>query len=235
MNHDKAESPEKWAQAAVKMTGEVDKVIADAPAAASPLPKERYTSIKRLSDAIGMTFFSLGPVYFTANVTHDILAEFAQLHRIRPPEMTVRFKIKVFNGLGAWDHLLQAIPDELMPLLDAHLATQIGRCSGDGSYWRFRPYNMLIPDPVAIEERTLRVGEPDYRLKIYLPTGNKYQLMVPGRIAALPITPFRLDPDPVIVREASATLQRGASDEEVARFLRDNPAVTLPKWAPKPA
>lgn len=233
MNHEKAESPEKWAQASVRMTGEVDKVIGDAPAIARPLPKERYTSIKRLSDAIGMTFFSLGPVYFTANVTHDILAEFAQLHRLSPPEMTVRFQIKVFNGLGAWDHILQAIPDELIPLLDAHLQSQIGRCAEGGTYWRFRPYHILIPDPVAVEERTLKIGEADYRLKVYLPTGNKYQLMVPGRVATLPVTPFRLEPDPEVVREASTTLQRGATEEEVARFLRDNPPVDRPRWRPR--
>ncbi len=215
-----ADSFEAWAKKSVAMTGDVNRSIDEMESGGRPLPGDRYSQLKRLAHASGMSFFTLGPVYVAAAIPHNILDEFGTAVHERFQVLTLRLGIQLFVGLPGWESVLQAIPAELMPELDKFMSTQVARRQSEDEYWRFRSYNMLVPDPLAIESRTLLPGEPDYRLKVFLPSGNRYQLMAPGQVTTFPVAFSRLPPDPGVVLEASGGFQKPLTEDEAREFFR---------------
>ena len=209
-----------WFRKSSGFLGDVDKVVGEADVQGVQAPKEREPNVKRLSDVYDMTFFSLGPAYVFTGINRDILAEIRELVGADFKVLEHRFRTDIFQGMPGWDNLLQAVPTEIMPVLERFMATQIVKRSELDEYWRFRGHTTIIPDPLAVDERVVEPADMEFRLRVFLPTGNKGQYMVPGRLAKLPVVPFLLKPDPAIVMEARAGLQKPITQQEAEVFFK---------------
>lgn len=181
-------------------------VIATGEPESGKMTQERVLPVRRVSDYTDLRFFSLGPVYVHCGISFDILKDFAAKTGYDGPKLALKFTHQVLAPLnGDWEYTIEGIHKDAFSDLGRFISTQSAMRKPEKELWNMSYQDIVIPDPLAIEDRTMKDGDSMLPLRVVLPSGNKYSLVaIPGKYPVLLIQrPPLLDH----IRQAMAIFQ----------------------------
>jgi hypothetical protein len=126
-----------------------------------------------LSDISGVSFFTLGPVYVSAQVPYSFLDQYAAEMHPDTTFLTMELERDVLKGMdvydgdirvGTWNNIIHAIPTEELDQFTEFMVTQmltrtdpeIGKCDIYG----ISRHDLIVQDPVKACSKQLTVTNP---------------------------------------------------------------------------
>lgn len=197
-----------------KFDNEKSKPIAELPIFNVPGGKSKVTTVKRLHHLSEFRFFSLGSAYIHCNIPFDVIGEFRATMETAGtpydgPRVVLKFNNLLFTGMKEWGSVLEGlnVGPAGFDRFKEFMTTQRVRQKDSSNYWTFKYYEVVIPDPMAVDNKEYSTSDPDTSavVGLFLPSGNRYQV---GYSASTlpPLTTFNTSPDQVVVNEATAVL-----------------------------
>lgn len=153
---------------------DVHTAIGDAGVATTAPTVERATG-RLLGEYTGFRFYSLGPAYVTLAIPFDIVAEFRNTTQVECTRKVVRLQRHIlFPQLEEWGTVLEGMPAAEFAVFCQYMETQTAMDKQTGTLWHFRRRDLVIPDPVSVDER--RLSGETAAVSVFLPSGEKYRL-----------------------------------------------------------
>ena len=189
---------------------------------------EKVAALRRVRDAAGLRFFSLGPLYVGLNLQFDIIANFQEAVGEQVTVVTSGFAHQVVQLPGRWGRILQALPVEQFDRLTRFMETQLIRDKA-GAYWKVSWRDCQTTDPFGADRKDIRPYEDPARIRVFVPSGPdvRYAVIPVAKEPPIRIQPTRPDPDLVLIRQIGLDLKRDVSEAEARAFF-DSRGTVLP-------
>ena len=201
-----AEAIRRAGQAANQFNAAKDNIIDSGKVAAVKVRRESASTARRLSEFTGFSFYTLGPVYTVARIGFDIVGDYGNHTGFVGPRVIINLRAPFFDGLGAWNTVLEGIPTEHMIGLRRFMASQTALMVDTGIYWRFEEETITCPDPLGVDRLDIQGPADTAEITVFVPSGNRARYTI-KQPAVPPLQFTAAQPRTAVVVEARAAIQ----------------------------